>query len=75
MTVGELIAELQLCNPELPVLCETDSVQGGAWPAGVVELRSYAETEFADFFGVGFGGPNRCALIKLHPDPLTDDDE
>ena len=70
MTVSELIAELGLCNPGLPVLFE---VEAGAQPVGGVEFASYKETEFADYYTVGHGDGNRCALIRLYPS-LTEDE-
>ncbi len=74
MKVQELIDALQLCNPDMDVMCESDSMANGGWPAGGVSFRSCAPTEFADCFTVGFGLPNRCVLITLNPDTDPDED-
>lgn len=73
MTVQELINELQLCNPDLPVICESDCEYSHAWAAKSIIFAGRTSTAQDDIFRFGHGTGERCVVIRQVDPPEIKD--
>jgi len=73
MTVQELINELQLCNPDLPVICESDCDYSEGWAVKSMIFAGRLSTPLDDVFRFGHGAGERCVVIRQVEADIDDD--
>lgn len=63
MTVKELISQLELCNPDLPVICESDCDYSCGWEPKSVIFAGRVSTPYESFRFL-HGDGERCVVIR-----------